>query len=251
MAEKINIEELKNRAKHGDAESQYKLAQLYKQGSKVEKNLSIYKKWLEEAAKTGHPDAMCELGDCYANGVSVEQDEMAALSWYESAVAAENVKANHKVATILITGLLDDDSNSLPKELKRAEKLLRFAANHDDVDAQYKLGLLFQMEINGLTKDFLESERWLKLAAEKNNSSAQNSLAYLYAFGSPDGKVKQNLDLAMKWWIKSAESNNAEAQYNLASLYAKKAIENWKKSAESGDAKSKYMLSQISGFDWE
>jgi TPR repeat protein len=251
MAENINIEELKNRAKQGDKTAQFNLAQLYKKGTKVEKNISFYKKWLEEAAKNGHSGAMKELGDCYANGVGVSVDEMAAISWYESAVSSNEISAHSKLATILLTGLRDSQESELPEELKRAEKLLRTASNKGDVESQFKLGLLYQMSLGGFTKDFLESERWLSKASEANHAGAQNALAYLYAFGSSDNKIKKDLDKALKWWIKSAENNNSEAQYNLGSLYAKKAIESWKKSAAAGDQKSRYMLNQMSGFDWE
>ena len=42
MAENINIEELKNRAKQGDQNAQFNLAQLYKKGTKVDKSISFF-----------------------------------------------------------------------------------------------------------------------------------------------------------------------------------------------------------------
>ncbi len=250
MSDKNNLDEIKNLARRGDLTAQYKLALLYKTGNKVEKNLENYKKWLEEAAKSGNGDAMSELGDCYASGVAVDIDEMAAISWYQSAIKAGNISAHHKMAQILITGLTDEGDKELPEGVADAEKLLRVAANQGEVESQYELGLLFQMNISGLTKDFEESKRWLEAAAESGHLDAQNSLAYLFAYGSADGKIKVNQEEAMKWWSKAAEKGHAESQYNLGVSFAKLALENWKMSAKSGDERSIYMLNQISGYEW-
>lgn len=250
MSDKNNLDEIKNLARRGDSKAQYRLAILYKTGTKVEKNLEQYKKWLEESAKNGNGSAMSELGDCYSSGVAVDVDETKAVSWYKEAIRAGDIKANHKYAQVLITGLAGDNSGELPDGIAEAEKLLRVAANEGSVESQYQLGLLFQMSISGLTKDFEESKRWLETAAESDHLDAQNALAYLFAYGSVDGKIKKNQEEAMKWWSKAAEKGHAEAQYNLGVSFAKLAVENWKASAKSGDEKSMYMLNQIAGYEW-
>lgn len=251
MTNKNNLDEIKNLARRGDLKAQYELALLYKTGNKVEKNLENYKKWLEEAAKNGNSEAMNELGDCYASGIAVDADEMAAVSWYKSAIEKGNISASHKLATILITGLINSDESSLHEDMSKAEKLLRKAANEDFVESQYQLGLFYQMDVKGLTKDFEEAKRWLEKAAEKDHTDAQNALAYLFAYGSIDGKIKINKEDAMKWWSKAAKKNHAEAQYNLGVSFAKLAVENWKSSARTGDEKSIYMLNQIAGYEWD
>jgi len=250
MSEKHNVNEIKSKARSGDSNAQYLLSQLLKTGKGLEKNLESYKKWLEDAAKNGNNKAMKELGDCYAKGYAVATEEMAAISWYRKAIEAGNVEANFKMAKILLTGLKDTGEEELPEDLKEAESLLRTAANEGVVDAQYELGLLFQIKAKGLTKDFIESERWLLKASKNDHLNAQNALGYLYAFGSEDGKVKENQEEAMKWWSSAAEKNHAEAQYNLGVAYARKAIDNWTKSSKLGDQKSRYMLNQIAGYEW-
>lgn len=247
-----NLEELKNRARKNDPAAQYKLATLYKEGKHVEKNIAQYKKLLEEAANNGSGDAIYELGNCYSLGLGVEKNENAAISWYTLAIKEGNVAAHYKMAIIILNGInAAVTGQSFSDELVKAEKLLRFAGNKGNIEAQYQLGMLFQMGIEGLKEDYIEAERWLKSAANKGNLDAQNALAYLYAHGSKDQKIKVNFSDAMKWWKEAAEKGHAEAQYNLATSYAKEAISYWQKSAKIGNEKSKYMLNQISGFEWD
>lgn len=253
MSSKIsNLEELKNRARKNDPAAQYKLATLYKEGKHVEKNIAQYKKLLEEAANNGSGDAIYELGDCYSQGLGVEKNEQAAISWYTLAIKEGNVAAHYKMAVIILNGINESVmGQELSDELVKAERLLRFAANKENILAQYQLGMLYQMGIEGLKKDFVETERWLKSAAISGNLDAQNALAYLYAHGSEDNKIKINFPEAMIWWKKASEKGHAEAQYNLATSYAKEAISYWQKSSGLGNEKSQYMLNQISGFEWD
>ena len=248
----LNLEELKNKSRSNDPAAQYKLAKLYKEGKHVEKNIDQYKKLLEESAKNGHSDAIYELGDCYASGIGVEKNESAAISWYTQAIKEGNVAAHYKMGLILLTGINSVVSGkAMTNDLIKAEKLLRFAANKNNSDAQYQLGMLYQMGTNGLKKDFIESERWLVSASKLGNLDSQNAIAYLYAHGSEDGKIREDLPKAMKWWREASIEGHAEAQYNLAVSYAKEAISYWQKSSNLGNEKSAYMLNQISSFEWD
>lgn len=66
---------LQGRAQQGDAQSQYDLACLYKNGSKCSPpNYLAAVRWLELAVKQGHLDAMRSLAKMYQCGLGVAVD---------------------------------------------------------------------------------------------------------------------------------------------------------------------------------
>ncbi len=94
-------------------------------------------------------------------------------------------------------------------------KDLTAEAENGDVDAQYKLGLLYR------TKEHLhykEAFRWLLKAAEQGHAEAQNAAGEMLTDGK---KIGKNPKEAFKWFTLSAGQGNADACYNLAVAYYK------------------------------
>ncbi|WP_455210973.1 tetratricopeptide repeat protein, partial [Kaarinaea lacus] len=54
----------KKAATEGDADAQYELGDMYKQGTGVEQNNSLAIKWFRKAANQGHEAAKRRLGGC-------------------------------------------------------------------------------------------------------------------------------------------------------------------------------------------
>jgi TPR repeat protein len=72
-------------ANEGDAVAQYKLGEMYKEGtSGVSSNPEMAIYWYEKAAKQGDTRAMSALGMMYSSGQGVKNAEMA-VYWYEKA----------------------------------------------------------------------------------------------------------------------------------------------------------------------
>ena len=77
-----SAEELKNRAKKGDARAQGHLGFLYDIGSKedgIEKNYKEAVRWYRKAALQEDAMARFELGRIYTRGAVVEKDEKEAI----------------------------------------------------------------------------------------------------------------------------------------------------------------------------
>jgi TPR repeat protein len=64
----------------------------------------------------------------------------------------------------------------------------------------------------GVAKDEVEAVKWYRKAAEQNDAEAQYNLGLCYANGQ--GVAKDEAE-AVKWYRKAAEQNDADAQYNL------------------------------------
>ena len=72
-------------AEQGDAEAQYRLAELYRIGQGVGKDYAQAVKWYRRAAEQDHVEARYWLGRLYENGRGVEQDDSEAAEWYKKA----------------------------------------------------------------------------------------------------------------------------------------------------------------------
>lgn len=86
-----NIDEIYEKATHGDVGSMYALALLYKDGKGVTASHQDAFLWFEKAAKKGHPLAMEELGDCYYNGAGTSRDYALAEKWYKKAAKKQGL----------------------------------------------------------------------------------------------------------------------------------------------------------------
>lgn len=89
---------LKFKAEKGDADAQYKLAQLYyspRRGSGFTKNPKAAFNYFRKAALQGHKDAQFNAGVMLNNGEGVEKkDKAKSLAWIK--LAAENGHSNAK-----------------------------------------------------------------------------------------------------------------------------------------------------------
>ena len=100
------------------------------------------------------------------------------------------------------------------KKYDLALKYCQPAADQGDPEAQYYLGLMYEMGF-GLKQDYFKAFEWRGKAAENGNADAQCCLGGLYIKGHG---VKQDLDNAIKWFEKAAEQGHAEATEFLADI---------------------------------
>jgi hypothetical protein len=103
----------------------------------------------------------------------------------------------------------------------------------------------------GVAKDQVEAVKWLRKAAEQNDAEAQYNLGVCYAHGEG---VAKDLVEAVKWYRKAAEQNFAGAQYNLGVCFyngrgvAKDWVEAYKwllLAAKEGDEDAKNGITEL------
>ena len=112
---------------------------------------------------------------------------------------------NKESASSLNTKADQDDANEYRK-----------AAEQGNADAQYNLGLCYEVG-SGVPKDEVEAVKWYRKAADQGYVEAQSYLGDCYA--NANGVKKDEVE-AVKWYRKAAEQGNAEAQYNLGFCYS-------------------------------
>lgn len=108
---KINIEEIIEKANLGDAEAQYSLGKAYLSGRHVERDCITAVKWLKSSAAQGNEDAMISLGMCYMRGNGVEKNVSEGIKLWTMAADHGNEKAMTKLASIYYSGSYGFDVN--------------------------------------------------------------------------------------------------------------------------------------------
>lgn len=76
-----------SQANAGDANGQYGLASLYRDGTTMKKDLSSAFQWAMKAAEQGHSGAQFLVGTMYLHGESVPANKESAIQWFSKSAA--------------------------------------------------------------------------------------------------------------------------------------------------------------------
>jgi len=72
-------------AEQGDAQAQYALGTMYRDGRGVARDYAEALRWWRKAAELGVVDAQFALGNMYAGGGGIARDNILAYMWYDIA----------------------------------------------------------------------------------------------------------------------------------------------------------------------
>ena len=226
-------------AEHGDAESQFRIGELFYQGENIpddereawmkfkffgqgaispiyykktdgwEKGLEEAGKWYHKAAKQGHIKSEYRLGCLYSDlsrlgdpliyDKNREKYKKTAEQWYLKAAKKGYADAQHSLGTFY--EFVKDDSGW-------AARWYQEAAEQGHAMAQYCLGRLMGGDAY-----------WFRKAAEQGLAEAQCALGVLYHIG--DG-VPQDSQIAKAWLEQAANRGYADARRYLDLWYPQK-----------------------------
>mgnify|MGYP002623996334 CR=1 FL=1 len=176
---------------------------MYEFGHGVTKDLSQAKAWYQKGADAGDDYSKNKLKESqFANVSSSSSTSSSSSSSYDSEIAG---KSAGDINTLGVNYELG--KNGKTKDLAKALKYYKIAADKGDRFAQYNLGLMYKNE-KGVTKDYSEAFKWFSKSAEQGYANAQNQLGIMYYNGQ--GTTKDNY-LAVKWFRKAAEQNDANS----------------------------------------
>ncbi|GHT40345.1 hypothetical protein AGMMS49921_01580 [Endomicrobiia bacterium] len=83
--DKKNFDQIKKKAKQGDAKAQYELGVMYEHGKGIKQDFKKAFYWYKMSAEQGNPLAKYNLGLMYEHGKGVKQDYKEAFKWYKEA----------------------------------------------------------------------------------------------------------------------------------------------------------------------
>jgi|APSaa5957512535_1039671.scaffolds.fasta_scaffold41823_2 TPR repeat protein len=120
-------------AEQGDADAQFTLGYLYKNGEGVPQDYETAVKWYTLAAEQGEAYAQFNLGLMYAKGTGVPQDYKTAVKWYRLAAAQGNAQSQSNL------GVMYENGKGVPQDYKTAVGWYRLAAEQGKASAQENL----------------------------------------------------------------------------------------------------------------
>jgi len=91
-------------SEQGNAEAQYNLAILYRQGKGVKQDKKLALEWFEKSAAQGLASAEYYLGNLYDTGDTVTRDPAIAVQWYKKAAEKGNPMAQSNLGVAYANG---------------------------------------------------------------------------------------------------------------------------------------------------
>lgn len=173
----------------GHPKAIFNCGELYHEGIYFEKSDSIALSYFIRAAELGELNAMTRCGLCYANGIGTMQDKDKSFQYYLSAAELGDDCGAYNVALFYRN---EDIVGDNPSE---QYKWLRFAAEKNNIGAQYLLAVDYFRGLRSVSKqDFDQSFFWANLAAQNGSAEGMNLCAILLQ----NTKPKDALEFAKK-----------------------------------------------------
>jgi|688.fasta_scaffold198316_1 TPR repeat protein len=199
-------------ATKGLTEAEYYLGIMYFYGEGTQKDNKKSLYWIQRSAQKGYFEAQYYLGNMYYTGDGVPKDYNKAVLWLEKSV--DSFDEFDKAPFVLSEIYLSDDYKH--KNIHKALKWLHKAAELGNAEAQFKLGVMYDLGEN-ITQDFSKAFEWYKKSATLIESEGTTyNIAKMYYFGRG---VPKDPTIAATWYLKSAMLGNAMAQFNLSLMY--------------------------------
>ena len=241
---------VKNRAEHGDAECQFRLARFYEDGKGVDQDYVQAMYWCKKAWARDYKAAACDISWLYENGYGVEQNYVEAVSWAKKAINAGEPKGESRLAWLYLYGygVKQDDRKAFELYLSAAQKgvpraqiivtmsyfegqgveqdytkgveWLEKAVKNRDVLAEFFLGHCF-LKGEDLQQDYVMAYAWLSLAANQGEEDAQYEVGLMYEEGI---QVEKDLDNAIYWYERAAQKGVEDALERIKEIENEKNI---------------------------
>ncbi len=146
-------------SQQGYVQAQYELGLAYYRGTGVKKDYAQAVRNFSEASEGGIAEAARALGIIYRDGEGVPQDIQQTLSWFERAIELGSVEAAASAAWLF----LDEDANRVDPERALAYSLP--AADKGDEAAQLLSALALVNLPEAKPENFIEAHKWANLAS--------------------------------------------------------------------------------------
>jgi TPR repeat protein len=149
------------KAKEGDAQAQYDLAEMCEFGLGVDQNLKRAINWYKAAAVNNHGKAQNRLGDLYLKGLISDQNavtEMQALQWIQTAAENNQAEAQFKLGSFYLNG------EQVEKNIDQAFYWFEKSAKNDHIQGKMQTGFMLKTG-NGVKRNYEKALFWFEKAA--------------------------------------------------------------------------------------
>lgn len=208
-----NLPELEKKAKGGDADALFQVANAYWWGlggyKQDEKKANSY---FLKAAEREHPLAQEHIARCYSLGQGIRQDDKKALYWYEK--AANNGCPNSQ----FMEGMFHLNGWSVPVNFAKAVECFQIAAANGFPQAMRRLAGFYAFgEV--VPKNVALAFEWYKKASAAGDPYSSYNLGCYYENGIAMPITPETLKLAFQAYLLSAEGKDADGARAVGRCY--------------------------------
>ena len=212
MEGNLAINQIIQSALRGDLAAQFRLAQVYANGTGFRKDADKARRWYLMAASKGHADAQAALGDIY-----LQKDTKEAAKWYLKAAERGNREAQYMLGNLYSDGKID---SSDPKS--EAQKWYRQAADNGHVEAMFKCGRIREAAKEG-HPEAMYMVALEVAAAQRYDLFAGDNAIEMFRKARQCGSKKASEVCSqydkMREYAKAAKAGDPEAQYRMGLCY--------------------------------
>ena len=222
ISDKKSFDSLLAKAKSGDADSQFKVADIYSDGLRdknnkfiVRQNHNLAYKWTEKAAANGDISALSNLGNLVCDGLGCKKDINKAIEIYKHAISkGSSVSANNLATVYRDKG---DYKTAFEYHLL-AEKIAK-------VNYSFVVGLCYYTGLGVSVDKAKACKIFLKVSTDKKNYQSQYErdeanyylgLSYLTGTG-----VRKSLATARKYLELANKDNDHRSSEELLIILGK------------------------------
>ncbi len=208
-------QEWRSAAEDGDAESQFLLGLLYREGRGVAQDYAQSAEWLRQAADLGHHEAQFYLARAYREGLGVGADDGAAATLFRAAAEQGHADAAFSL------GLMHRRGHGVAKDDLEAARWYLAAAGRGHGEARFTLGAVSE-EGKGIARDVAWAYAWYVLAAESGVELAEVLSKRLERRMTP-AQLERGRRLAQEWREVPPEFEQVEQRAGQAAAAARPA----------------------------
>jgi TPR repeat protein len=254
----FEIRFLKQMAQEGHNEARQELAKLYMEGRGVEQSDFMALKYLGEITQLHNPWVNRMMAEIFTRDRGVPPNPPLALKHYRTAYNRYRLLLNMRPMNIthVRLGVMCERGQGVDRDIEKAGKFYRTAAEQGDVEGLWKMVELIKKDVLlGLLpiekqafKDRLEQ---VTASAEGQDPALQYQFGCLFSVGR---SVPRNYMKAISWFKKAAKGEFPPAMFYLAECYEHgldtsvdivRALQLYTQAANAGHEKARYRASVL------
>ncbi|GJJ12486.1 hypothetical protein Clacol_006728 [Clathrus columnatus] len=199
-------------AKQNHAAASYRVAVCNDLGAGTRREPPRAFAFYRKAASLGDTAAMYKLGMILLNGsLGQQKNPREAIGWLKRAAEQADEENPHALHELALLHEKKDNTIVVHDEMY-AKELFNRAAQFGYTPSQYKLGVCYEYGTVGCSVDPRRSIAWYTKAAEKGDPEAELALSGWYLTGS-EGVLKQSDSEAYLWARRAANKGLSKAEY--------------------------------------
>lgn len=153
----VALQKFRKLTAQGNADAQFKLAILYRNGLGVAKDSFEAAGLFELAAVQGHAEAAWSLGLMYNNGQGIVQNYTEAARWYKLAAELGNARSQTTLA------IKYENGEGVVQDYTEAVRWYKLAASQGDEIAQNYLASMY-FKGQGVQQNYIRGHMWANLS---------------------------------------------------------------------------------------